>query len=82
MQAQTRKKDTAQQAGANDAMRYIVSGEILRALATATTAYYEASPDCVEQARIVYQEALERFKLAQSGQPPRAMKSAPARRSA
>ena len=51
----------------------IVSVEILRALATATTAYHEATPDRVEEARIVYEQALERFNLAQSGEAPRTM---------
>lgn len=69
MEARTQK----QQAATNDAIRHIVSGEILRTLATATTAYYEATPDRVEEALIVYEEALEQFKLARSGQPARLM---------
>lgn len=35
--------------------------EILRALAVATTVYYEASPDRIEKARLQYEEVLEKF---------------------
>lgn len=53
--------------------RNLVSVEVLRALATATTAYHEAPPECVEEARVIYEQALERFNLAQAGEPLRTM---------
>jgi hypothetical protein len=40
--------------------------EVLKALAAATTQYYEASPDRLELARLRYQEALQEFNAAQS----------------
>jgi hypothetical protein len=40
--------------------------EVLKALAAATTQYYEASPDRLELARLRYQEALQDFNAAQS----------------
>jgi hypothetical protein len=48
-----------------------VEFHILRELAAATTAYHEAPPDRLEQARVVYQEVLQRFNLAQSTEVPR-----------
>jgi hypothetical protein len=40
------------------------SVEILKALATATTQYYEAPPDRFEHARLQYEQALCQFKAA------------------
>jgi hypothetical protein len=40
--------------------------QALKALAAATTQYYEASPDRLELARRQYQEALQEFNAAQS----------------
>jgi hypothetical protein len=40
--------------------------EVLRALATATTQYYEAPPHRVAEARLEYELALRRFKTVQS----------------
>jgi len=39
-----------------------VPPEILSELGRATTAYYEAAPDKLEQARREYEEVLRRFK--------------------
>ena len=39
--------------------------EVLKALAAATTQYYEASPDRLELARLQYEEALHEFNSAQ-----------------
>ena len=36
--------------------------DILSELARATTAYHEAAPDRVEYARVVYEEALRKFR--------------------
>lgn len=40
----------------------------LSALAVATTIYHEASPDMMEQARLRYSLALDRFRAARSAQ--------------
>lgn len=50
-----------------------VSSDLLQALATATTAYHEAPPERFEEARFVYEEALKRFQIAQSGEVLRTM---------
>jgi hypothetical protein len=44
--------------------------EALLALATATTQYYEARPDRLEQARVQYQQALYEFNAAQPAADP------------
>ncbi|HWF08839.1 MAG TPA: hypothetical protein VG297_10260 [Bryobacteraceae bacterium] len=41
----------------------------LSALAIATTIYHEASPDMMEEARLRYSLAVDRFRAAQSGHP-------------
>jgi hypothetical protein len=43
---------------------------ILRALAIATTEYYEASPDRTEKARLQYEEVLARFNSSQQSAMP------------
>lgn len=49
------------------------SSDLLRALAAATTAYHEAPPERFEEARFVYEEALKRFQVGQSGEVLRTM---------
>jgi hypothetical protein len=44
-----------------------ISLEILSELSRATTAYYEATPDRLEQARQEYEEALRRFNATSEG---------------
>ena len=53
--------------------RGVIEIDILRQLAAATTAYHEAPPERFEEARVLYEEALQRFRLAQSQGAPRTM---------
>jgi hypothetical protein len=62
----SRKTKNVPPADNDDSVGNATPSELLRLLATATTAYHEAPPDRVEEARLVYEEALQRFRGVQS----------------
>lgn len=68
-----RRKKPNSATGAGNMVADVASTDVLRVLATATTAYHEAPPERFEEARLAYEEALKRFQSRNPVVPGRAM---------